>query len=90
MSNTLRNFNTDNLIRISISGKWYDIKIPTGCYDIDSINNVIQRELIEVGGEKKVNKYLLISANKNTLDCVLEIKDLKTIVDFDVDNTGLR
>ena len=61
---------TNNSIRISISDKWYDIKIPTGCYDIDSINNVIQRELIEVGGEKKVNKYLLISANKNTLSCV--------------------
>ena len=78
---------TNNSIRICIIDKWYDIKIPTGCYDIDSINNVIQRKLIEVGGEKKVNKYLLISANKNTLSCVLEIKELKTIVDFNVDNS---
>ena len=78
---------TNNSLRISVNEKWYDIKIPIGCYDIDSINSVVQRQLMEGDGEKKADKYIVISANKNTLRCVLEIKNLKTIVDFNVDNS---
>ena len=32
---------------------------------------------------------MTLSANKNTLNCVLEIKDGKTVVDFNINN-GLR
>ena len=62
-------------------------KIPTGCHDIDSINTVLQRQLTELTGEKKTEQHMILSANKNTLHCVLEIKDMKTVVDFDVDNS---
>ena len=77
----------NNAMRVSINGKWYDIKIPTGCYDIDSINTVLQRQLTKLTGEKKTEQHVFLSANKNTLRCVLEIKDTKTVVDFDVDNS---
>ena len=30
---------------------------------------------------------MTLSANKNTLSCVLEIKDENTVVDFDIDNS---
>ena len=30
---------------------------------------------------------MTLSANKNTLNCVLEIKDEKTVVDFNIDNS---
>ena len=59
----------NNAMRVSINGKWYDIKIPTGCYDIDSINTVLQRQLTKLTGEKKTEQHVFLSANKNT--CVV-------------------
>ena len=79
--------NNNNAVNISISGKLYKIKIPTGCYDIDSINTVFQRQLYSKGGQKKAKEHVVLSANRNTLKCVLEIKDKKTVVDFNIDNS---
>ena len=80
---------SNNAVRISIDHgkKWYDIMIPTGCYDIDSINTVVQRMLMTEYGEKEKEKHVILSANKNTLKCILEIRDASTIVDFKVDNS---
>ena len=78
---------TNNTIRISIGRKKYDVQIPTGCYDIDSINNVVQRLLMELTGEKEKEKHIILSANKNTLRCILEIRDTTTSVDFNIDNS---
>ena len=77
----------NNAVKIYINSKWYDIKIPTGCYDIDSINTVLQKQLLILTGEKKKEQHIVLSANKNTLSCVLEIKDEKTVVDFGIDNS---
>ena len=78
---------TNNMMRISIARKWYVIQIPTGCYDIDSINNVVQRLLIQLTGVKEKEKHVILTANRNTLRCTLEIRDGTTIVDFNVDNS---
>ena len=78
---------SNNSLRVSLNGTWYDIKIPTGCYDIVSINTVLQKQLLTLSGEKKIEQHVVIAANKNTLRCVLEIKDDTTVVDFDVDNS---
>ena len=78
---------TNNTMRISINRKWYVIQIPTGCYDIDSINNVVQRLLMELTGESEKEKHIIISANRNTLRCILKIRDANTIVDFNVANS---
>ena len=43
----------NNTVRISISGQGYDIKIPTGCYDIDSINTISQKQLLLAIKEKE-------------------------------------
>ena len=79
---------TNNSIRISIDGgkNWLDLKIPTGCYGIDGINEVLQRLLPDdVKNDGKVKKpYIVLSGNRNTLKCVLEIiKDTK-IINFDI------
>ena len=78
---------SNNAVKISINDKRYDIKIPTGCYDIGSINTVLQKQLSTLTGEKKKEQHVTLSANKNTLSCVLEIKDEKTVVDFAIDNS---
>ena len=78
---------SNNAVKISINGKWYDIKIPTGCYDIKSINTLLQEKLLTLTGEKKKEQHITLSANKNTLSCVLDIKDEKTVVDFNIYNS---
>lgn len=78
---------SNNRLRLSIDRgeKWSEIEIPTGCYDIDSINDAVQSFMVEIYGEKE--KHVIFSANKNTLKCVLEIRDAFTIVDFKVENS---
>ena len=80
---------SNNHLRISIDrgGNWCEIKIPIGCYVIDSINDVMQSFMMEKYGEKEKEKHVIISANRNTLKCILEIRDAATIVDFKVDNS---
>lgn len=81
----------NNTIRISIDrGKtWHDIKIPVGCYDIDSISNVLQRLLVKAigGGKTGKERYVVLLPNKNTLKCILEIIDADTIVDFNIEHS---
>ena len=79
--------NKNNAVNITIDGKLYEIKIPTGCYDIDSINTVLQKQLFSKGGQKKEEERVVLSATKNTLKYVLEIKNEKTVVDFDINNS---
>ena len=78
-----------NSLRISIDNgkKWNIIRIPLGCYDIDSINTVLQRQLKEKTGEKEEEKHAILEANVNTLKCILDIRDNATIVDFNIDNS---
>ena len=80
---------SNNCIHVSFNRgvKWNEVKIPTGCYDIDSINNVVQRVLMETYGQKEKEKHVILSANRNTLKCILEIRDATTIVDFNVGNS---
>ena len=68
---------SNNCFRVSIDRgkKWSEIEIPTGCYDIDSINDAVQSSMIEIYGERVREKHGIFSANKNTLKCVLEIRD---------------
>ena len=65
----------NNAVRIFVNGEWHNIKIPTGCYDIDSINTTLQKQFLLATGEKEKEQHVILSANKNTLKCVLEIKD---------------
>ena len=57
---------TNNSVNISIDKgtTWKSIKIPIGCYEINAINNVLQRLI--VGDNGKAEKIDL-SPNKNTL-----------------------
>ena len=55
---------------------WTKIKIPTGSYEIDDLNNTIYFEMEKQGHHDEVNNdsYITISANSNTLKSVLIIE----------------
>ena len=55
---------SNNSIKITIGKTSYDIKIPTGCYDIDSINTVLQKQLLKLTGEGKKEQHVTLTANK--------------------------
>ena len=81
---------SNNCIRISIdSGKnWLNLKITVGSYNIDGINEALQRLLPDKTNDKKAKEpYVLLSGNKYTLKCVLEIMKDSTIVDFETENS---
>ena len=80
---------SNNRLRISIDRgkKWNEIEIPTGCYDIDSINDAVQSFMVEIYGEREREKRVIFYPNKNTLKCVLEIRDTFTMVDFKIENS---
>ena len=42
---------------------------------------------METYGEKEKENHVIFAANKNTLKCVLEIRDTSTIVDFKIENS---
>ena len=78
---------TNNTVKVSIDNgtHWITITIPTGCYEIEAINNEIQRFIKTSGGKADV---LNLSPNPNTLKCVLNIKkESNYVVDFKVDNS---
>lgn len=80
---------SNNCIHISNDqGKtWCKIAIPTGCYDIESINTIIQGELVEKYGKTVKDKLVNFSPNKNTLKCRMQICTDLIIVDFNIDNS---
>jgi hypothetical protein len=81
---------SNNCIRISIDGgkNWLDLKIPIGSYNIDGINEALQRLLPDKSNDAVTKgPYVVLSGNKYTLKCVLEIMKDSTIVNFDVENS---
>ena len=54
---------------------WTKIKIPTGSYEIEDLNNAIRFEMEKVGHYDEVNNesYVNIAANSNTLKSILII-----------------
>ena len=79
---------TNNTVNVSRDNgsNWMTITIPTGCYEIKAINNVIQRFIKKAGGKADV---INLSPNPNTLKCVLNIKEEASgyEVDFNVNNS---
>ena len=56
---------------------WHVITIPTGSYDIEDINDVIQRGMKSNGHWDEANEefYVSILANPNTVKAVSKIKN---------------
>ena len=56
---------------------WHDIIIPTGSYDIDDINDAIQRAMKSNGHWDETNEefYVSILANPNTMKTILIIEN---------------
>ena len=66
---------SNNHIKVSFDngGAWKDVCVPTGCYEIEAINNVLQRFIMTQTGDKEDGKCVKLSSNPNTLWCVLEM-----------------
>ena len=64
---------TNNTVMVSKDkGKtWFSVNIPIGCYEIDAINNALQRFIEEAGGKADM---INLSPNPNTLKCFREVK----------------
>ena len=70
---------------------WTKIKIPTGSYEIDDLNNTIRFEMEKRGHYDEVNNdyYINISANSNTLKSILIIEPGYQ-VDFNQQNNSSK
>lgn len=64
----------NNHVRV-YAGQWIDVYLETGCYEIRAINTEIQRIVMEKTGDTKAGKRVVLSANPNTLRCILTIAD---------------
>ena len=60
------------------------MKIPVGCYEIDTINNKLQELTVEAGGEKD---KVIVSPNNTTLQVELNINDKEYMVDFNIEHS---
>ena len=82
--------NKNNSFRYSPNGgaDWHAINIPTGSYDIEDINNVLQRGMKSNGHWDEANEefYVKILANPNTLKAILKI-DNNYLVNFKSGNS---
>lgn len=70
---------TNNLFVYEYDGKVHEIEIPTGSYEIEAINQFIEKSFT-------VNNYqqlFEIQANNNTLKCIINIKIPNTKIYFD-------
>lgn len=57
--------------------------IPVGCYEIESLNNYIQKECVK----RNHSELFEIKANPNTLKCIIVIKDPDVKIDFNRKNS---
>ena len=84
------NINTSNnhvKISFDVGKTWSGFRIPVGCYEIEAINNELQRFIMQKTGDDKPGKRMILSPNPNTLRCVLEILHADCQVKFNVDNS---
>ena len=69
----------NNLFKYSVDGgaNWTDIEIPTGSYDIEDMNAVIQRKMKSNGHWDEANEkfYISLLANPNTMKAILNIEN---------------
>ena len=82
---------TNNVFRYSADrgSTWINIKINTGSYEIEDLNEEIQLQLKLKGHYDRVNNhpYITISAKESALRSVLEINNSNYRVDFNTPNS---
>lgn len=84
MYHSIPNIDNNNcLFYYEYKSEEFIITIPVGSYEIDAINNYIQKKLIEFGHEN----IFEIHANANTLKCILTIIDADVKINFEKENT---
>jgi len=80
MYNSIPNIdNSNNEFIYEYNNSEYKFNIPEGSYEINDINNYIQRKLVENGHDD----LFRIFANLNTLKCNIEINDISAKIHFD-------
>jgi len=64
---------SNNSLKVLIdTGKWVEIVIPIGSYELSDINQECQRQIVEKGGKKDDVQF---TPNLNTLKCIMTLKE---------------
>ena len=73
----------NNKLKVFLKGKWENITIPTGCYELKAINAEVQRQIVELKGNKD---DVSLTPNLNTFKCLMSLgKGIK--VDLTMDDS---
>ena len=60
----------NNKLKVFFNGKWLQIVIPIGCYELADINDEIQRQITTYGGNKG---FVTLTPNLNTFKCIMTL-----------------
>lgn len=76
---------SNNTIKWSKNGgsTWHIVKLPTGAYDLNEVEEAIQAEIVKQGGSKKA---IQIVGNKVTIKCEIKLT-ANYRIDFNVENS---
>ena len=81
----------NNVFKYSIDSRntWKTISLDKGSYELQAINDEIQRRMIENGDFESIKNehYITISANISELKSIVEITHESYLVDFTTENT---
>ena len=60
----------NNKMKVFFNGKWLEIVIPVGCYELTDINVEMQRQITEYGGTKEL---VTLTPNLNTFKSIITL-----------------
>ena len=70
----------DDIFQYGANGVMKTITIPTGSYELKDLNDATQRRIDN-------SDLIDISANENTLECIVDTKQANVKVNFDIENS---
>ena len=74
----------NNKINVTINGAhWYNLTFAVGCYELDDINDELQRMIVLIGGKKN---DIVLEPNRNTFQSIMTIMD-NVQVNFAIPNS---
>ena len=73
----------NNKLKVFLNGKWHEIIIPVGCYELTDIATELERQVVEKGGRKG---SVVLTPNLNTFRCIMTLS-VGVSVDMKGDNS---
>ena len=60
----------NNCLKVFFNGKWHEIHIPVGCYELEDIGMELDRQIVEKGG---IKGSVVLTPNLNTFKCIMTL-----------------